>query len=119
MSYRIELCRDIPYTRCLSEAVVLSTVQDVLEALYFGGEAATGRYLFRAENFPPAFYDLSTGLAGEIFQKFSNYSVKAAIVGDLASVPSKRFREWMGECNRGAQVRFTADENAALAWLVG
>jgi hypothetical protein len=118
VSFRIDLHQDVAYTRCLNDGVVLATVQDALDALAFGGEAAPGRVLFRAANFPPAFYDLSTGLAGGIFQKFSNYAVKAAIVGDLETVPSERFREWMRECNRGGQVRFTADESAALAWLV-
>jgi len=30
------------------------------------------------------FFDLSTGLAGEILQKFVNYHVKIAIVGDFS-----------------------------------
>jgi len=49
------------------------------------------------EHLHPGFFDLKIGLAGTIFQKFSNYHVKAAIVADLDGIKSKRFQELIYE----------------------
>ena len=66
---------------------------------------------------PAAFFDLSTGVAGELVQKLVNYHVRmAAVVPDLA-VHSPRFREFAGEANRGRQFRFFATRQEAIDWL--
>ena len=36
-----------------------------------------------------SFFDLKTGIAGEILQKFSTYQMKLAIVGDFRYTPAK------------------------------
>jgi len=38
---------------------------------------------------PEEFYDLSSGLAGSILQKFVNYRVKIAFIGDFSAYESK------------------------------
>ena len=60
---------------------------------------------------------MSTGLAGEISLKLSTYRVKTAIVVDIESIPSQRFREWAAECNRGREIRFCADLRKGEDWL--
>ena len=37
----------------------------------------------------PAFFDLKTGIAGEMVQKFVNYGLKVAIVGDTSELAAK------------------------------
>lgn len=71
------------------------------------------------ERFREAFFDLRTGLAGEILQKFSNYRMRLAIVGDFGGHPSRALRDFIRECNRGRQVFFAPDQAAALAALCG
>ena len=44
------------------------------------------RLVIPKECFPPEFFWLSTGLAGEILQKWTNYGFRAAIFGDFLSV---------------------------------
>jgi len=66
----------------------------------------------------PDFFDLSSGLAGEISMKLTTYRVKTAIVVDLESIPSLRFREWAGECNRGREICFCANLKETEAWLL-
>ena len=63
------------------------------------------------------FFDLQTGFAGEILQKFSNYNMALAIVGDFGNVNSKSLRDFIRECNRGRQVFFVDDEQSALKRL--
>jgi hypothetical protein len=57
------------------------------------------------------FFDLRTGLAGEFFQKFVNYGLRLAIVGDLSNriAASTSLRDLVREANRGTQVWFVAD----------
>ncbi len=85
---------------------------------------ADARYLYESdalvlykENLPEAFFDLKTGLAGEILQKFSNYRMRLAIVGDFSGYPSKALRAFILECNRGGLVFWAAGLDDALAAL--
>ncbi len=41
--------------------------------------------IIREQNITPDFFDLKTGIAGKILQKFSNYRVRLAIVSDFSS----------------------------------
>jgi hypothetical protein len=91
--------------------------QDMLDVMAWGGEQDTSLFLLQEEHFPPAFYDLKTGFAGEILQKLTNYGCRLAIVGSFAGVRSPRFRELMREANKGRQVRFAATRDEAIAWL--
>ena len=60
----------------------------------------------------PAFFDLRTGLAGAVAQKFANYRVGLAVVGDIGAhvAASAALRDFVRECSRGRQVWFVADE---------
>lgn len=61
------------------------------------------------------FFELKTGLAGEILQKFSNYGLKLAIVGDFSQVESKSLQDFIWESNQRRQVNFVESREAALA----
>lgn len=63
------------------------------------------------------FFDLSTGLAGDILQKFVNYRVKVAIIGDFAGYSSQSLRAFITESNQGKHIFFAADKDVALGWL--
>jgi hypothetical protein len=60
------------------------------------------------------FFDLKTGVAGEILQKVSNYRLKLAIVGDFGQVASKSLKDFISESNRGNQVIFVDSREEAL-----
>jgi hypothetical protein len=59
------------------------------------------------------FFDLKTKLAGELMQKFVNYRVKIAIVGDFSGYTSKSFNDFIYESNNGKDVFFLANEAQA------
>ena len=63
------------------------------------------------------FFILSSGVAGEVLQKFINYHVKAAVYGDYSHYTSKPLRDFIYESNQGRQVGFWPTVEAALAWL--
>lgn len=63
------------------------------------------------------FFRLATGLAGEILQKFINYHMRLAIVGDFSHYTSENLKDFLYESNKGGAVIFLADEVEAVARL--
>lgn len=63
------------------------------------------------------FFILSTGLAGEILQKFINYHVKAAFYGDHTHYTSKPLKDFIYESNQGKDFFFTATKEEAIEAL--
>ena len=60
------------------------------------------------------FFSLKTCLAGDILQKFINYKVKFAIIGDFSYYTSKALKDFIYECNSGRDIFFLSSENEAL-----
>ncbi|MDG9702991.1 DUF4180 domain-containing protein [Streptomyces sp. DH37] len=58
------------------------------------------------------FFRLRTGVAGEIVQKFANYRLGLAVVGDVSArtAASASLRDFVRECDRGRQTWFVANE---------
>jgi len=63
------------------------------------------------------FFILSTGLAGEILQKFMNYGMKLAIVGDFSGYTSKSLRSFIYESNKSGSVFFVSSVDEAAIKL--
>jgi len=60
------------------------------------------------------FFDLSTKLAGDVLQKFVNYQMKVALVGDFSVYSSKSLKDFITESNKGNAIFFMSDENEAI-----
>lgn len=54
------------------------------------------------------FFILSTGLAGEILQKFVNYGGRIAIYGDYSHYTSRPLKDFIYESNKGKDIFFVA-----------
>lgn len=65
------------------------------------------------------FFVLSTCLAGEVLQKFVNYQVRLAIVGDFSRYTSKPLQDFIRESNRGSAAFFVSSEDEAIIKLCG
>ena len=60
------------------------------------------------------FFILSSGLAGEILQKFINYGGKIAIYGDFSKYTSKPLKDFIYESNKGRDVFFVTTKEEAI-----
>ena len=91
-------------------------VTRLLEACFACGSSLA---LLYAENLPPGFVDLSTGVAGDVLLKLQLYRVRLAVVLRLDETPhSEHFAAMVREANRGRDF-FVADTRAAAeAWLL-
>ena len=64
------------------------------------------------------FFILSTGIAGEILQKYINYHVKCAVYGDYSKYTSKPLKDFIYESNHGKDFFFTATKEEAIQKLI-
>ncbi len=102
----------------VSDEVVINAEQDALDLMANIGYLYDGRKIIMyRENLCDDFFVLSSGIAGSIMQKFSNYRVRAAIIGEFND-SIKSLNAFIIECNRTGQVIFTADLDAALKALI-
>ena len=62
------------------------------------------------ERFGAAFFDLRSGIAGDIVQAFTTYELRLVVLGDLPPVASssRAFASFVREANRGTQTWFVA-----------
>src|SRR4051794_37197858 len=102
--------RGVPVLVCGDDGPPIAGTQDALDLI--------GAALYRAEvvavpvrRLDERFFVLRTGLAGEIMQKFANYRIRLAVVGDVSAhvAASTALRDLVVEANRGEQVWFVAD----------
>ena len=105
----------------VSIAVASSTqphIVDVQSALDFIAtiqyETGCSRVALNKEAISEDFFRLSTGLAGEILQKFTNYQMKLAIIGDFSRYTSKPLKDFIYESNQGNAIFFCSTEEEAV-----
>ncbi|CRK84881.1 DUF4180 domain-containing protein [Neobacillus massiliamazoniensis] len=96
-------------------------IKDVQSALDFMAtvqyETGCDRIILNKSAICEDFFHLSTKLAGEILQKFINYHVKIAIVGDFSVYSSKSLKDFIYESNKGKDIFFFSDEKQAIEKL--
>ena len=73
--------------------------------------------LFRSKLIVEDFFILSTGLAGEILQKYTNYGGRIAIYGDYSRYTSKPLKDFIYESNKGKSVFFVSTKEEAIEML--
>lgn len=69
------------------------------------------------KNIDPKFFDLRSGIAGDVLQKFVNYRTCFAILGDVTryTEKSEALASLVRESNRGKDVRFVATLEALIS----
>ena len=113
----IESNNKITIAELTDENFVISQAQDILDI--FGNLMFTGcdRLIIHERNLHTDFFDLKTRLAGDVLQKFSNYRVKLAIVGDFEKYTSKSLQDFITESNKSNTVFFTDTFDTAFQKL--
>jgi hypothetical protein len=109
---------DIAVIRCTKKVIKdVRTALDILISIKF--EKGCDYIIIDKSFLCEEFFQLSTGLAGEILQKFINYQVKVAIIGDFSEYTSKSFKDFVYECNKGENIFFLQNEKEAKERLIG
>ncbi|MGA3048188.1 MAG: DUF4180 domain-containing protein [Terracidiphilus sp.] len=93
------------------DAPVLRKVQDALDLIGDArGQSAT-LAIIPIHRLDPTFFQLCTGLAGEMLQKFVTYGLRLAILGNFQELASQStaLRDFIRESNRGSAIWFLAN----------
>lgn len=80
-------------------------------------EAGTKNIVLAKRQICEDFFVLSTGVAGEILQKYVNYGGRIAVYGDFSRYTSKPLKDFIRENNRGRDVFFAATKDEAVDLL--
>jgi hypothetical protein len=98
----------------ISDSIIIGDTQDALDMMADARELDSGIVIIHEHQVNPEFFDLKSGIAGDILQKFSNYRMKLAIVGNFTKYQSKSLRDFIFESNKHGQVCFSANVEDAL-----
>lgn len=114
MQITTHLINDIKIAEVHSDELVIGNAEDALQLLgdlYYQG---FDKMILHEQNITPVFFELKSGMAGEILQKFSNYRMRMAIVGDLSRYPGQSIRDFIFESNKSRQIQFVTYLEDAL-----
>jgi hypothetical protein len=114
MDYRIHLSNGIELVEILTGDLLIQSPQDILDIMT---QVHSSIFIIRKEMFHESFFDLKSGLAGDILQKLSNYNLKLAVVGDFSGYTGKSLRDFIYECNTSNRVVFVDDVVRAIEKL--
>ena len=101
-----------------SDGKVFADVQSALDVLMTAKyDAGTKNIVIDKKLIVEDFFILSTGLAGEILQKYTNYGGRIAIYGDYSRYTSKPLKDFIYESNKGKNVFFVSTKGEAINML--
>lgn len=89
-----------------AENIIINSAEDGLDLLgnlYYQG---FDKIIVYEENITPNFFDLKTGIAGEVLQKFSNYRMPLVIIGDFNKYQGKSIKDFIFESNKNKHINF-------------
>lgn len=108
----------VVYALVQSDGPVIVDPQSALDVLMTAKyETGTKNIVIDKTLITEEFFVLSSGLAGEILQKYINYGGRIAIYGDFSHYTSKPLKDFIYESNQGRDVFFTATQEEAIAML--
>lgn len=100
------------------DEVVVTDAQSALDLLMTARyDLGTKNIVMNKKLIKEEFFILSSGLAGDILQKYINYGGRIAIYGDYSHYTSKPLRDFIYESNKGHDVFFAATEEEAVDCL--
>lgn len=101
-----------------SDAKVITDAQSAIDVLMSAKyDAGTKNIVMDKNLVADEFFILSSGLAGEILQKYVNYGGRIAFYGDYSHYTSKPLKDFIYESNKGKNVFFAASEDEAVDML--
>jgi hypothetical protein len=95
----------------VDDNVIIKDIDDVFSLLFAYN---CSKIIMKKENIVNDFFDLSTGIAGEILQKFSTYHKRLAIIGNYTNIKSKSLKEFIYESNKTKQIIFVNTTEEAI-----
>src|SRR5262245_35052128 len=112
----MDVCEDIQGVRvlvCAEDGPILQSERDIGAFLGEAWAKDAAMVAIPVARLGEDFFRLNTRLAGDVAQKFANYRMRLAILGDVSpwQETSKAFADFVREANRGQELWFANDVN--------
>ena len=101
----------------VSDTAIIGNEQDALDLMVDPRLEGARKIIIDKNCLSPDFFELSARVAGDVLQKFVNYRVKLAIVGDFEDLGGETLKAFIRESNRGNEIFFLDDVEAAARKL--
>ncbi|MHC1703985.1 MAG: DUF4180 domain-containing protein [Tenuifilaceae bacterium] len=118
MKLQIHRVQNTCIAELISQQIEIFNVQDSLDLMANAGYLGADKIIVYEQSLTPEFFKLSTCLAGDILQKFSNYKVQLAIVGDFSKYTSKSLKDFIYESNKRGRILFMPSLEIAISKLI-
>ena len=111
MSDRLHDIGGVRILECCAKGPALAQAGDASDFISAAWEHQAEMVAIPIERLAEDFFRLRTGLAGEAIQKFVNYRIRLAVVGEFARFTdaSAPLRDFVIESNRGDHLWFVQD----------
>ena len=111
MSDSVEEIQGIRVLVCATDGETLAGEGDVNSFLGKAWEQEAALVAIPVTRLADDFFRLRTRLAGAVAQKFVNYRMRLAVIGDISAwiAESDALRDFVREANRGQDIWFAAD----------
>ena len=106
MEIKIHTIDNRKIAEIISDDIVLQTVEDAIDLIGNMSYQGFDKLIIHEENMISDFFELKNKIAGNILQKFSQYSMPLAIIGDFEKYESKSLNDFIFESNKGKQINF-------------
>jgi tyrosine-protein phosphatase YwqE len=117
MKLTILKLNNIPIAILESIESPINSVQDALDLLENANSQGIRKIMIKKEHLHKDFFNLKSGLAGEIIQKVINYYKQLAIVGDFDMYQNKSWLDFVYESNKTGQIFFAENTQDAVKLL--
>lgn len=104
---------------CAEDGPQLASERDANDFLGAAWAAEATMVAIPVARLDPAFFQLATRLASEVAQKYVNYRIRLAVIGNISAqcAGSKALRDFVHESNQGQVLWFVRDIAALDARL--
>jgi Domain of unknown function (DUF4180) len=96
-------------------AIAIRSMGDISSAV--GAAFGTGGLILTESDLSSEFFDLRTGIAGELFQKFTNYQLRLGLIVPNPERYGDRFNELAREHRSHNNIRIVRTIDEATAWM--
>lgn len=108
MNIQVLTKNDVKVVHILELEYLIENSQQFLDLITtLGYDHQINYYAIEKYLLAPDFFDLKTGLAGEIMQKCMIYGIRVQVIGDFSHITSQAFKDLMYECNQQGNFTFT------------
>lgn len=109
---------NIKIAEVVADEIVILNTQDALDIMGDANYWGAYKIIINEKNITSDFFELKTGIAGDILQKFSTYNVQLAIIGNFSKYMSKSLNDFILESNKYGRINFVSTVEEARSALL-